>query len=293
MNFANNLMAALAEGFQRFFDNFADHILSGFFDWLFSGLGAVGVEIPRDFSLKSIITFFLQLMGITWPRIRELLARHIGEENVALLERAYEIIANLIEMGPEGIFEMIKEQLNPQNILDQVLQAAIDYLVETLIVRVTARIMMMFNPAGAIVQAIEAIYRVLRWIFDNAARIFSLVETVVNGAAALIAGNIGGMATAVEGALARLIAPVIDFLAGYLGLGNLPDRIADTIRGFQEWVMSILERVIAFIARRARALLQALRGGAQAEEPTAALSSRRPVVLLLDQPLIYLLACQG
>ena len=124
----------------------------------------------------------------------------------------------------------------------------------------------MFNPAGAIIQAIELIYRILRWIFDNAARIFSLVETVVNGAAALIAGNIGGMAAAVEGALARLIAPVIDFLAGYLGLGNLPDRIADTIRGFQEWVMSILERVIAWLANRARALLRSLGFGQDEEE---------------------------
>ena len=101
-------------------------MLGGFLDWLFSGLGAVGVTIPTDFSLKSIITFFLQLMGITWPRIRRLLARHIGEENVALIERAFEIIANLIEMGPEGVFEMIKEQLNPQTIVDQIIQAAID-----------------------------------------------------------------------------------------------------------------------------------------------------------------------
>lgn len=266
LNFANNLVNAIGQGFQRFFDHFTDHILGGFFDWLFSGLGAVGVNIPSDFSLKSIITFFLELMGITWPRIRELLARHLGEENVALIERAYEIIANLIEMGPEGIFEMLKEQLDPQRILDQVLQAAIEFLVEALITRVTARILMMFNPAGAIIQAIELIYRVLRWIFDNAARIFSLVETIVNGAAALIAGNITGMATAVEGALARLIAPVIDFLAGFLGLGNLPDRIADTIRGFQEWVMGILERVIRWLADRARALLSGMGLGQQAED---------------------------
>ena len=266
MNFANNLVNAIGQGFQRFFDNFADHILGGFFDWLFSGLGAVGVNIPQDFSLKSIITFFLELMGITWPRIRQLLARHLGEENVALIEQAYEIIANLIEMGPEGVFEMIKEQLDPQRILDQVLQAAIEYLVETLITRVSARIIMMFNPAGAIVQAIELIYRVLRWIFDNAARIFSLVETIVNGAAALIAGNITGMATAVEGALARLIAPVIDFLAGFLGLGNLPDRIADTIRGFQEWIMGILDRVIRWLADRARSLLARLGLGRQEQE---------------------------
>lgn len=266
MNFANNLVAALGQGFRQFFDNFADHILGGFFDWLFSGLGAVGVTLPTDFSLKSLITFFLQLMGITWPRIREVLARHIGEENVALIEKAYELVSMLIEQGPEGIFEMIKEQLNPQTILDQVIDAAINFLIETLIVRVTTRVLAMLNPAGAIVQALELIYRVLKWIFDNAARIFSLVETIVNGAAALIAGDLSGMANAVEGALARLIAPVIDFLAGFLGLGALPDRIADTIRGFQDWVMSIIERVIAWLANRARSLLSALGIGGAEEE---------------------------
>ena len=53
---------------------------------------------------------------------------------------------------------------------------------------------MLFNPAGAIFQALEAIYRVLKWIFQNAARIFTLVETVVNGIADILAGNTGGFA---------------------------------------------------------------------------------------------------
>ena len=119
---------------------------------------------------------------------------------------------------------------------------------------------------GAIVQAIEAIYKVLKWIFENAARLFSFVETVVNGMADIIAGNVSGMANAVEQALAQLLAPVIDFFAGFLGLGNLPDRIADTIRGFQEWVESILERVIAWLAERARALLRSLGIGGEEEE---------------------------
>lgn len=84
-NFTNNLLAAIGQGFQQFFDNFAEHMLNGLLEWLFSGLGSVGVQIPTDFSLSSIITFFLQIMGISWERIRRLLARHIGEENVALL----------------------------------------------------------------------------------------------------------------------------------------------------------------------------------------------------------------
>jgi Domain of unknown function (DUF4157)/Novel toxin 15 len=258
MSFANNLMAGLAAGFTRFFDNIGKHLVAGFFDWLFSGLGSVGVQLPKDFSLKSIIVFALQLMGITWARIRKLLAKHIGEKNVAILEKAYEMVALLIEKGPEGILEMIKEKLDPKTIIDAIIKAGIEFLVEALVKNVSARIVMLFNPAGAIVQALEAIYRVLKWVFENAARIFSLVETVVNGIADVIAGNIGGMAKAVEKGLAMLIAPVIDFLADYIGLGDLPLKIADVIKGFQEWVEGILDTVIGFLATRAKELLKAL-----------------------------------
>ena len=63
LGFAENLLAAIGQGFAQFFDRFGQHIVAGFWDWLFSGLGSVGVQIPTDFSLKSIITFILQLMG--------------------------------------------------------------------------------------------------------------------------------------------------------------------------------------------------------------------------------------
>jgi hypothetical protein len=263
LGFAGTLARAMGQGFGQFFSNVATHISGGFFAWLFSGLGSVGVQIPSDFSLGSLITFFLQLMGITWDRIRGILARYIGEENVALLERAYELIALLIERGPAGIFELLREQLNPQMILDQILSSAVDFMIDALIRAVTPRIIGLFNPAGAILQAIEAIYRILSWLFENAARLFGLVETVVNGAAELIAGNVGGMANAVEGSLARLIAPVIDFLAGYLGVGNLPNQIAETIGGFQEMVLRVIDRVVAWIAQRARGLLRSLGVGGE------------------------------
>ena len=258
MKFANNLMAAVGQGFQQFFDNILDHLLRGFIDWLTGGLAAAGVQLPKDLSPKSLITFFLQLMGITWPRIRKLLVKHIGAENVALIEKAYSIVANLVALGPEGVFEMIKEKLNPKTILDQIIRAAVDYLVKAVVKAVTARILLLFNPAGAILQALEAIYRVLKWIFTNAARIFRLIETIVNGIADIIAGSIGGMANAVESALGGLVAPVIDFLAEYLGFGDLPDKIRDTIIGFQEWVEGILDEVIGWLVEKGKALLTAV-----------------------------------
>jgi hypothetical protein len=267
--FINNLVTAVGQGFQRFFDNIAKHLMQGFLDWLFGGLGAVGVELPADLSPKSIITFFLQLMGISWPRIRQILVRHIGEENVALIEKAWELLSVLIQQGPAGIYEMIKERLDPRQILNMVIDAAIDYLTSALIKNVTARVIALFNPVGAILQAIELIYKVLKWIFENAAKLFSFIETIVNGLADIIAGNISGMAKAVEKALAKLIPPVIDFFASLIGVGDLPDKVVETVKKLQDWVESILDRAIGWLVDKGRKLLAAVGLGGKKEPEKA------------------------
>ena len=69
LTFANNLVAAIGQGFKLFFNNIGTHLFQGLIDWLFSALGDVGVQAPPDTSLKSMVTLFLQVMGITWPRI--------------------------------------------------------------------------------------------------------------------------------------------------------------------------------------------------------------------------------
>ena len=260
MSFVNNLIEGLSQGFSRFFDHFPTHLLEGFWDWLFSGLGSVGVKLPVDLSPMSLVTFCLQLMGITWPRIREILVKHIGEENTALIERAWEIISTLIELGPEGIVAMIKEKLDPKTILDQILKAAIDYMVEAIVESVAKRLLLLFNPAGAILQAIELIYRIGKWIFQNAAKIFRLVETVVNGIVDIIAGNVAGFAKAVENALASLVPVVIDFIADYFGLGDLPIKVADLIKQLQEFVLKIIDEIIGTLVEKAKELLASIFG---------------------------------
>lgn len=256
-NFINNLVAGVKQGFQQFFDNFGTHVLRGFWDWLFSGL-ETPIPMPRDFSPGSLFSFALQLMGITWPRVREILVRHVGPTAVEVIEAAWQLISVLIERGPEGIVEMIKEQLTPENIVNTILEAAVEYLMETLIQQVIVRVIGMLNPVGAIAQAIDLIYQVCSWIFRNAARIFRFVEAIVNGMADVIAGNIGGLAAAVERALASLIPPVIDFLAGLLHLGGLPGEVAEVITRLQTMVYAAMDRVIGFLAERGRALLARL-----------------------------------
>ena len=132
--------------------------------------------------------------------------------------------------------------------------------------KVAARIILMLNPAGAVLAALEAIYRVLKWIFTNAARIFHLIEAVVNGMADVIAGNIGGVAKMVEKALAMLIAPVIDFLADYLGLGGLPAKVAEAVQGLQAWVEGVLRTVITWLVDVGKKMLAALGFGGKEDK---------------------------
>lgn len=268
MGFANNLMKGLAEGFGKFFDNFGTHLLKGFLGWLLGGLK--DVQIPKDVSVKSIVTFFLQLMGITWPNIRKILVKKVGAKNVALVEKVYSLVSLLIEKGPEGIYEMIKEKLDPQSIVDQVVDMAVDYMVTAIAKQVAARILLLFNPAGAIAQALEAIYRVLKWIFQNAARIFALVETVVNGIADVLAGNTSGFAAAVEKALGMLIAPVISFIADYMSLGDLPATVASKVKSMREWILGMIESALTWIIEKGKALLAAVGIGGKKDDPNKA-----------------------
>lgn len=258
VQFCRNLMSAIAEGFKLFFVTFPRHLLEGLFEWLFSKLRATGVEIPREFTLPSIFKFFMQLMGISWQKIRVIIGRVVGERNVAMVERVVEVVGTFMEQGIEGILEMIKGHFNPMELLDTIKQKAVDFVKEAIITAVAKKIALLFIPGGAIVEALRGIYHVLKWVFENAARIFTLLESIVGGLANIIAGNITGMASIIETALVRLIAPVIDFLADYLGFGNLPEHIASVVISFQARVESVIERVIGFLARQANSLLRTL-----------------------------------
>lgn len=263
VKFANNLLKGIGQGFSQFFENFPGHMIRGFLTWLLGDLK--DVQIPKEISVRSIITFFLQLMGITWPNIRKILAKKIGEKNVALIEKVYSLISMLIEKGPAGIYEMVKEKLDPQSIVDQVVQMAVEYMVTAIAKQVAVRLLMLFNPAGAILQAIEAIYKILKWVFQNAAKIFTLIETIVNGLADIIAGNVGGFANAVEKGLAMLIPPVLGFIADYFSLGDLPKMVAKQIKSFREWILSKIEAGFDWVIAKGKQLLAALGIGGKEE----------------------------
>lgn len=270
IGFCSTFIGAVGDGFKQFFDNIVTHLGNGFFEWITGGLSTVGVQMPPDFSLGSIVTLCLQVMGLTWDRIRGVLAKHVGEENVELLEKAVEFIGTFMQQGFSGMFEMLKEHFDPSQLVDMVKDAAMQWLIEKVITQAAVKLVSMLNPAGAIVQAVMAIYDAITWLFDNAAKIFKVVEAIVNGAADLIAGNTAALAGKVELALAGMIAPAIDFVAELIGLGDLPGKIAGIIKDLQEWVLGVVDKAIGWVVKHVRGLLSKLSGGGEEEEEAPA-----------------------
>jgi hypothetical protein len=69
----------------------------------------------------------------------------------------------------------------------------------------------------------------------------------------------------VERALGTLVPVVIDFLAGLVGLGDLPKKVVEVIKAIQTRVLGVVEAIVAWLVERGRALLASLGLGGEDE----------------------------
>ncbi|HKV11212.1 MAG TPA: hypothetical protein VJ725_23930 [Thermoanaerobaculia bacterium] len=245
LGFLSNLIAAVKGGIQAFVGNIWTHLKKGFMTWLFGALAGAGVEIPSDLSLPSILKLVLGVLGITYDRMRAKAVRLIGERNVKIIEKLVEYIRTLISGGPAALWEKVKEDLS--NLKAMVIDAIQNWLIETVVKQAVAKIVSMFNPAGAIVQAIIAIYNIVMFVVEKAQQIMAFVEAVVNSVHAIATGAIGGAISWIEQALARTIPIVIGFLARLIGLGGISQKIKEFITKVQSKVDAAIDKAIAKI----------------------------------------------
>ncbi|MCM8593866.1 hypothetical protein [Accumulibacter sp.] len=250
--FLGNLIAAVKGGFNAFVGNIWTHLKAGFMAWLFGSLAAMGITLPSDLSLPSILKLVLDVLGITYEKMRAKAVRLIGERAVGAIEKVVEYVRELITGGPAKLWEKIKEDLG--NLKQMVIDAIQDWLITTIIKQAVAKVVSMFNPAGAIVQAVIAIYNVVMFVIEKAQQIMALVEAVVNSVAAIASGAIGGAISWIEKSLASAIPVLIGFLARLIGLGGISDKIREFIRKVQSKVDAAIDKVIGKIVATVKKL---------------------------------------
>jgi hypothetical protein len=242
IGFLKNLLAAIKKGVGQFADRIWEHLKAGFLEWLFGSLAEAGITLPKDFSLPSILKLVLDVLGINWPKIRGKVVKIIGERNMALLEAAVELVKALIDGGPAALWEKVKEYLG--NLKDMVVESIKEWVVTSVIKAAVTKLATMFNPVGAIIQAILAIYNTVMFFIERINQILAFVEAIINSVFKIATGAIDDAANWIEAALARTIPLIIGFLARLLGLSGITEKIKGFILKIQTRVDQAIDKVI-------------------------------------------------
>jgi ABC-type multidrug transport system fused ATPase/permease subunit len=242
IRFLKNLINAIKQGISQFRDRIWEHLKAGFLAWLLGPLGEAGITMPKDLSLPSILMLVLQILGLTYAKIRAKAVKLIGERNVMLLEKLFELLKALWEGGPAALWEKLKEFLG--DLKQQVIDAIQDWVVATIIKAAVTKLVTMFNPVGAIIQAIITIYNVVMFFIERINQILAFVEAVINSVHKIATGAIGDAANWIEKALARTIPLIISFLARLLGISGITQKIISIVKKIQRKVDQAVDKVI-------------------------------------------------
>jgi hypothetical protein len=253
IGFLKNLLSAIKKGFSQFVDRIWEHLKAGLIGWLFGTLAQAGVEIPTDASLPSLLKLVLGVLGLTYDRLRAKAAKLLGDRNVALLERAFAIIKRLMTSSPAELWEEMKASLG--DLRAQVLDGIKSWVITAVIKAAVVKLVSMFNPAGAIIQAVLTIYNTVMFFIERASQIVALIEAIVESIHKIVVGDLAAAASWIERSMARTIPLIISFLARLLGLGGIADTIKSIIMKIQAKVDAAIDKLLAKIVAGVKKLL--------------------------------------
>jgi Domain of unknown function (DUF2431)/Domain of unknown function (DUF4157) len=248
IQFVGNLVKAGKLGFQMFADNFGQHLKESFLEWLTGSLK--GVYIPKSLDLKEIVQFVLSVLGLTWENIRGKLVKVLGETAVKAMETGFDIVVTLVKEGPAAAWDKIVEQLS--NLKDMVIQGIMSFIIETVVKKAVAKVLSMLVPGGAFIQAIISIYDTIMVFIDKLAKIIQVAKAFLDSLIEIVSGKIEGAAKKVENTLAGLLTLAISFLAGFLGLGKIADKVLAIVEKIRAPIDKALDKVIDWIVTMAK-----------------------------------------
>ena len=265
MGFLRNLVLALKLGLQSFFDKIGTYLLDGIVGWLFHGLAKLGITIPKDLSFASILGLILDVLGLSADFLWRKLGEHLGEEKVQqirdhldTLGGAWSFIRDVQERGITAIWEYVQSRLS--TLWSTILEIAAKWIVETLIVQGTIKLLSFLDPTFimTIVNGCIAFYQGVMSTIEYIREILQIIDDYVSTIAAIARGNLTPAAQKVEQGFAEALPVAIGFLAAQLGIGNVPNKIAEIILGIRQVVEAAIDWLIDQALKLGAAALDAL-----------------------------------
>ncbi|MBK7870269.1 MAG: DUF4157 domain-containing protein [Saprospiraceae bacterium] len=258
VGFIGNLIRAVVQGFRNFAGNIGKHLKSSLVEWLTGTLGGAGVYIPQAFTLQEIIKFVLSVLGLTWQNIRLKLVKVLGESAVKAMEKGVEIVTALVKEGPAAAWELIKEQLS--NLKEMVMAEIMNFVVVKIVQSAVTKLLTSLNPAGAVIQAIIAIYNTIMFLVERIKKIIQVGMAVINSIMEIASGAIGKAAAKVEQTMAGLLTLAISFLARIVGLGKVSDVVIKIIQKIRAPIDRAIDKLIEWIVKTVKNLFKKGKG---------------------------------
>lgn len=261
VGFLGNLVSAVKQGLFNFRNNIVKHLTGGLIGWLFGTFASAGIKLPKSFSLSGIFSFVAQILGVTYQALRTRLVKMLGpkgEAMVSAVEKGFQFVKDFITKGPIVLWERVQTFLG--NLKDLIFGSLIEWLRNTIIVKAITKLVTFFNPAGAIVQAIQAIYNVAMFFRERWEQIKSFAQSVFNSIKTIATGNVGAAAAFVEQSLARTIPIIISFLARLIGLGGIAERVKKVIAKVKKPIDRAVGEVLDWLVGVAKKIWAKLKG---------------------------------
>lgn len=271
IGFVGNLVQALKLGLQQFVKRIGEHLKAGLIGWLVGALEGAGIVLPKVWDLRGIVDLVLQILGISYAKIRAKLVPIIGEKTIVMLERTFAFVKALLIDGPAAAWKMIVDAIG--SFWDLVIGGIKDWAITKIVTAAVTKLLSMLNPVGAVIQAIIAIYNTVAFFIERIRQILAMVEAIVDSIANIANGKLTQAADYVEQAMARTIPVVLGFLARLIGLGDVSGAIKKVVAAIQEKVDKAIDAVIKWIVDKVKSLF----GGKDKPEQAAGVADDVPI----------------
>jgi len=262
VTFVGHLVRAGKLGFEMFASNILEHLKTALIKWITGPLGDEGVYVPKSFSLLEIIKLVLSVLGLTWQNIRAKLVKIIPDPVLSGLEKTAKILVTLVKDGPAAAWEEIKTELT--ELKDQLISQVIQMVTTEIVKAAVVKLVTSLNPAGAVIQAILAIWNTVTFFIEKIQQIAAVVASFIDSISAIAAGQIDAAAKKVEQTLANTLVLVIGFLAKLVGAGDVPKKVVAIIRKIRDPIDKGLNKIVDWLGKMLQKLVGAAKAGAKA-----------------------------
>ncbi len=228
-------------------------------------LATIGLATRRMNTSSEYAELMIDIAIGQYSKMRGMLVKLIGEPKVAKLEQVFDFLKTIVSQGLGAAWQKITEFVS--NIQEMVMGGIKEWVQNSIIATAITKLISMFNPAGAVIQAVTAIYNTIMFFIERGSQIAALGEAVFSSIGSIAAGNVGAAANYVEQTMGRTLPVVISFLARLIGLGGISEQIKGLIKRVQGKVEDAVSKVVEFIVERGKSLLAG--GGGKNKADTA------------------------